>query len=97
MNNTQSQTINIEIDPKTGIYYTTEFDEKAEYLPMVEYIRRRHEADLKKDSLASPLYETSIKRVVKRGDIVLYKQGVHYYIDWNKYQNWIFHRHKKKK
>lgn len=85
---------NIQIDEKTGQHYTTIAEDGAEYIPISEYIRRRHKADLEKDSLANPLYDSSIRKVTKRGEIVLYKQGIHFFIDWNKYKNWVFLRYK---
>lgn len=95
MNNLQTEESPVHIDPKTGLQYTTVADDSAEYIIMSEYIRRRHEADLLKDKLADKLYDTSIRNVIKRGDIILYKQGTHFFIDWNKYKNWVFSRHKR--
>lgn len=95
MNSPQTEEIIVQTDPKTKLKYTTVADDNAEYIIMSEYIRRRHELDLQKDKLADRLYDTSIRNVIKRGDIVLYKQGSHYFIDWNKYKNWVFSRHKR--
>lgn len=82
------------IDPKSGLYYITQPEEGAEYVSMAEYIRRRHKADKEKDPLADVLYHTSIRNVMKRGDIVMLKQGIHFFIDWNKYKFYVFQRYK---
>lgn len=87
-------TIDVLIDEKTGQHYSIVPEEDAEYITIAEYIRRRHQADLKKDALAAPLYDSSIRKVTKRGEIVLYRQGSHFFINWNKYKNWVFLRYR---
>lgn len=87
----------VKVDPKTKQHYTTVPDPDAEYISMAEYIRRRNAEFLEKDKLAPTLYDRSVRLVTKRGDIVLYRQGVHFFIDWNKYKSWVFNRFKQKK
>jgi hypothetical protein len=94
MNTLATADTDIQIDEKTGQHYTTVAEEGADYITIADYIRRRHAADLEKDPLADPLYDSSLRKVIKRGEIVLFKQGIHFFIDWNKYRNWVFHRYK---
>lgn len=87
----------VQIDPKTKQHYTTVPDPNAEYIIVSEYVNRRNAEFLKKDPLAPLLYPNSVRLVTKRGDIVLYRQGVHFFIDWNKYKSWVFNKFKQKK
>lgn len=74
--------------------FITEPDPKGEYVSQAEYIRRRHEADLKKDALADPLFPNTLHRHIKRGHIEVLKQGGNVFIDWNKYHNFVFKRYR---
>lgn len=80
-------------DEKTGIKYTTTPEEGAEYVSVAQYIRKRHEADLKKDAQALPLYDSSVRKVMRRGSIIALKSDIHFFIDWNRYKDFMFMRY----
>lgn len=90
MNTTANDTIAVQVDPKTGLHYTEQREEGADYVTVTEYIRRHHKAALEKDPQAKPLYDTSLRKVMKRGEILVLKQGAHFFIDWNKYKGYVF-------
>lgn len=94
MNNQLTEESPVQVDEKTKQHFTTIRVDGHEYITITEFIRRRHAADLEKDPLANPLYDSSIRKVTRRGDIVLMKQGIHFFIDWDMYKNWVFHRYK---
>lgn len=57
---------------------------------LAEFRRRRHRADLLKDPLARAVSMSQIRAKIISGSIELVSCGGNFFIDWNRYKDFIF-------
>jgi len=65
-------------------------DHGAVLITIAEYVRRINAARLKEDPLSPLIYHATLHRLINRGDIDTVAFGPNRFIDWNKYQHWVF-------